>query len=81
MAHNDTSKVRRWDQHGREHVVRVWRTGGQRTLACGTCGWRRGAPFLPWLTAEEHLTQAHQATVDPTAPRRDRLARAAAVRP
>jgi hypothetical protein len=39
----------------------------QRQLSCGTCDWRKNAQFLPWLKAEEHLTQAHQATVDPTA--------------
>ncbi|MGY5101469.1 hypothetical protein ACWC19_12830, partial [Streptomyces sp. 900105245] len=38
-----TSKVSRWDQHGREHVVRVQRAGVQRTIRCDTCGWRRGA--------------------------------------
>ncbi|MCC5476111.1 hypothetical protein ACWDZ8_07995 [Streptomyces sp. NPDC003233] len=66
---NSTSKVSRWDQHGREHVVRVQRTGVQRTIRCDTCGWRRGAQFLPWLKAEEHLAEAHQATVDPAADR------------
>ena len=25
------------------------------------------AQFLPWLKAQEHLAEAHQATVDPTA--------------
>ena len=49
MTQIDTSKVSRWDQHGREHVVRVNRTGVQRTIRCDTCGWRRGAQFLPWL--------------------------------
>ncbi|GAA3497976.1 hypothetical protein GCM10019016_050790 [Streptomyces prasinosporus] len=63
----DRNKVSRWDLHGREHVVRVRRTGVQRTLSCDTCGWRRGAPFLPWLKAREHLADAHQATVDPAA--------------
>jgi hypothetical protein len=67
MTPIDTSKVSRWDQHGREHVVRVHRTGVQRTIRCDTCGWRRNAQFLPWLKAEEHLAEAHQATVDPTA--------------
>ncbi|RLV66511.1 hypothetical protein STAN_2032 [Streptomyces sp. CBMAI 2042] len=38
-----------------------------RELTCSTCGWRRSAQFLPWLKAQEHLTEAHQATVDPTA--------------
>jgi hypothetical protein len=65
MTQIDTSKVSRWDQHGREHVVRVRRAGVQRTIRCDTCGWRRGAQFLPWLKAEEHLAEAHQATVDP----------------
>jgi hypothetical protein len=62
----DTSRVRRWDQHGREHVVRVLRAGPRRTISCDTCGWRRGAQFLPWLKAAEHLAEAHQATVDPS---------------
>jgi hypothetical protein len=65
MLQINTSKVSRWDQHGREHVVRVQRTGVQRTIRCDTCGWRRSAQFLPWLKAEEHLAEAHQATVDP----------------
>ncbi|MGW0992063.1 hypothetical protein [Streptomyces sp. NPDC002520] len=66
MPQNNTmSKVSRWDQHGREHVVRVQRTGIQRTIRCDTCGWRRSTQFLPWLKAEEHLAEAHQATVDP----------------
>ncbi|MET8824725.1 hypothetical protein ABZX40_17630 [Streptomyces sp. NPDC004610] len=68
MPQIDTSKVSRWDQHGREHIVRVARTGVQRTLTCDTCGWLRRAQFLPWLKAEEHLAEAHQATVDPAAP-------------
>jgi hypothetical protein len=67
MLQINTSKVSRWDQHGREHVVRVQRTGVQRSIRCDTCGWRKAAQFLPWLKAEEHLTEAHQATVDPTA--------------
>ncbi|ARF72439.1 hypothetical protein ACIOD0_19775 [Kitasatospora albolonga] len=62
-----TSKVTRWDQHGREHVVRVTKSRMARELTCSTCGWRRSAQFLPWLKAQEHLTEAHQATVDPTA--------------
>ncbi len=37
----------------------------QRQLTCETCGWSRTAQFLPWLKAEEHLGQVHQATVDP----------------
>ncbi|WP_406000984.1 hypothetical protein [Streptomyces sp. NBC_00829] len=67
MPSMTTSKVSRWDQHGREHVVHVTKSGMQRTLTCDTCGWRKGAQFLPWLKAEEHLTEAHQATVDPSA--------------
>ncbi|GHA92474.1 MULTISPECIES: hypothetical protein [Streptomyces] len=67
MASMTTSKVTRWDQHGREHVVRVRKSGMQRQLTCGTCGWHKAAQFLPWLKAEEHLAEAHQATVDPTA--------------
>ncbi|MDH2391309.1 MULTISPECIES: hypothetical protein [Streptomyces] len=62
----------RWDQHGREHVVRAHRAGIRRTLRCGTCGWRKAArflPYLPWLKAESHLMEAHQATVDPAAGR------------
>lgn len=64
MPQIDTSKVSRWDQHGREHVVHVQRTGARRTIACDTCGWNRGAQFLPWLKAQEHLAEEHQATVD-----------------
>ncbi|MBA4864362.1 hypothetical protein H1V43_24010 [Streptomyces sp. PSKA54] len=67
MPSMTTSKVSRWDQHGREHIVRVRRAGVQRSLVCDTCGWRRGAQFLPWLKAEEHLAEAHQATLDPSA--------------
>ncbi|MGW1724425.1 hypothetical protein ACWCQK_15990 [Streptomyces sp. NPDC002306] len=62
----NASKVSRWDQHGREHVVTVRRAGGRRTIRCETCGWRQGAQFLPWLKAQEHLAEAHQATVDPS---------------
>ncbi|MCX5140145.1 MULTISPECIES: hypothetical protein [unclassified Streptomyces] len=62
-----TSKVSRWDQHGREHVVHVKKSGVQRQLSCATCDWRKAVQFLPWLKAEEHLADAHQATVDPTA--------------
>ncbi|MEV7900642.1 hypothetical protein [Streptomyces anulatus] len=62
-----SSKVSRWDQHGREHVVLVRKSGMTRQLTCSTCAWRRSAQFLPWLKAEEHLAEAHQATVDPTA--------------
>ena len=58
MPQLDTSKVSRWDLHGREHIVRVRRTGVQRTIRCDTCGWHRGAQFLPWLKAEEHLADA-----------------------
>ncbi|MEU1459276.1 hypothetical protein ABZ467_01070 [Streptomyces sp. NPDC005727] len=66
---SSTSKVSRWDRHGREHVVRVRRAGVQRTIGCDTCGWSRSAQFLPWLKAEEHLAEAHQATVDPAGTR------------
>ncbi|WP_329344364.1 hypothetical protein OG866_29885 [Streptomyces sp. NBC_00663] len=66
MQQINTSKVSRWDQHGREHVVQVLRKGPQRTIRCDTCGWKQAAQFLPWLKAEEHLTQAHQATVNPS---------------
>ncbi|MDX3576798.1 MULTISPECIES: hypothetical protein [unclassified Streptomyces] len=66
MPESNTSKVSRFDQHGRRHVVRVRRAGVQRTVDCETCGWRTGAQFLPWLKAQEHLAQAHQATVDPS---------------
>ncbi|MGC0377431.1 hypothetical protein [Streptomyces sp. SAI-229] len=70
MSRTDTSKVSRWDLHGRAHTVRVQRTGVQRTLRCDTCGWRASARFLPWPKAQEHLTRAHQATVDPSNPNR-----------
>lgn len=66
MLEINTSRVRRWDQHGREHVVRVLRAGPRRTLRCDTCGWRKGAQFLPWPKAAKHLAEAHQATVDPS---------------
>ncbi|MEU3981160.1 hypothetical protein AB0F77_13730 [Streptomyces sp. NPDC026672] len=65
MPQIDSSKVSRRDGQGREHVVRVERTGAQRTISCDTCGWHKGAQFLPWLKAEEHLAEAHRATVDP----------------
>jgi hypothetical protein len=67
MPSSTTSKVSRWDQHGREHVVRVQKAGAQRSLTCDSCGWHKGAQFLPWLKAEEHLTDAHRATVDRSA--------------
>ncbi|MFF4014191.1 hypothetical protein [Streptomyces sp. NPDC001843] len=68
MPRGSRSEISRWDQHGRRHVVRVRRAGVQRTLRCDTCGWRKGAaPFLSWSRAAEHLAEAHQATVDPTA--------------
>ena len=67
MLESNTSKVSRWDQQGREHVVRVRRAGVQRTIRCDMCGWRKPAQFLPWLKAEEHLSEAHQATGDPAA--------------
>ncbi|MEW2078330.1 hypothetical protein ACFZAG_13420 [Streptomyces sp. NPDC012403] len=66
MPQIDTSKISRWDLHGREHVVRVQRTGVQRTIRCDTCGWRGGARFLPWVKAQKHLAEEHQATVDPS---------------
>ncbi|MFF7048592.1 hypothetical protein ACFY94_09545 [Streptomyces griseorubiginosus] len=66
MVQTNTSRVSRRDQDGREHVVHVLRKGPQRTISCETCGWRRAAQFLPWLKAEEHLAEAHQATVDPS---------------
>ncbi|MFF4962573.1 hypothetical protein [Streptomyces sp. NPDC001222] len=65
MLQINTSKVSGRDRNGREHVVRVRRAGMQRTITCDTCGWRRDTPFLPWLKAEEHLAEAHQATPDP----------------
>lgn len=71
MPPTTTSKVSRWDQHGRRHVVRVQKAGAQRQLSCDTCGWQRKAQFLPWLKAEEHLAQEHQATVDPSTPTAD----------
>ncbi|GAA2944774.1 MULTISPECIES: hypothetical protein [Streptomyces] len=67
MASMTTSKVSRYDGHGREHVVHVTKSGPRRRLACDTCGWRQNAQFLPWLKAQEHLAEAHQATVDPSA--------------
>ncbi|MFJ2903190.1 MULTISPECIES: hypothetical protein [unclassified Streptomyces] len=67
MTDISTSKVSRWDQHGQQHVVQVRRHGPQRTIHCDTCGWQKGAQFLPWLKAEEHLAREHQATVDPSA--------------
>lgn len=67
MPSTTTSKVSRWDQQGREHVVHVQKAGMQRSLTCGSCDWVKNAQFLPWLKAEEHLAEAHQATVDPTA--------------
>ncbi|MFJ5307381.1 hypothetical protein [Streptomyces sp. NPDC088350] len=67
MLEINTSSVSRRDQHGREHVVRVQRRGAQRTIVCDTCGWKKSAQFLPWLKAEEHLAEEHQATVDPSA--------------
>ncbi|AJE85742.1 MULTISPECIES: hypothetical protein [Streptomyces] len=65
MPSMTTSKVSRWDQHGREHTVHVSKSGVQRALRCATCDWQKKAQFLPWLKAEEHLAEAHQATVDP----------------
>ncbi|MEU6219290.1 hypothetical protein ABZ845_17495 [Streptomyces sp. NPDC047022] len=65
MPQIDTSRVSRRDPHGREHTVRVQGAGVRRTIGCDTCGWNQNAQFLPWLKAEEHLAQAHQATADP----------------
>lgn len=65
MLQINTSKVSRRDRQRREHVVQVQGSGVQRTISCGTCGWRKKAQFLPWLKAEEHLAEAHRATVDP----------------
>ncbi|MGW3357467.1 hypothetical protein ACWDFL_18910 [Streptomyces bungoensis] len=69
MSPIGTDRISRWDQHGREHVVRVRHRGMRRTISCETCGWHRGAPFAPWPKAVEHLAGAHQATVDPAGPR------------
>lgn len=65
MPSMTTSRVRRRDQQGREHVVRVEKAGARRQLTCCSCDWRRNAQFLPWLKAQEHLAQEHRATVDP----------------
>ncbi|MDT0439423.1 MULTISPECIES: hypothetical protein [Streptomyces] len=67
MSEINTSKVSRWDRHGREHVVQVRSKGAQRTIRCDTCGWQQKAQFLPWLKAQEHLAEEHRATVDPAA--------------
>ncbi|MEU1599015.1 hypothetical protein ABZ468_40950 [Streptomyces sp. NPDC005708] len=64
MLQMNTSKVSRWDQDGHEHVVRVEGTGAKRKIRCDSCGWRKSAQFLPWLKAEEHLAEEHQATED-----------------
>ncbi|GGZ72450.1 hypothetical protein ACFOOM_01505 [Streptomyces echinoruber] len=70
----DRSEIGRWNRHGRRHVVHVRRTAGLPLLGalldCATCGWRQRA-LLPGPRAEEHLAEAHQATVDPAASRRD----------
>ncbi|GHJ37730.1 hypothetical protein [Streptomyces sp. TS71-3] len=66
MLEMDSSRVMRQDEDGREHTVRVQRTGPRRVITCDTCGWKKPAQFLPWLKAEEHLAEAHQATVDPS---------------
>lgn len=47
MPESNTSKVSRFDQHGRRHVVRVRRAGVQRTISCETCGWRTGRSSCP----------------------------------
>ncbi|MGW2837797.1 hypothetical protein ACWCWD_08355 [Streptomyces sp. NPDC001493] len=67
MASTTQSKVTRWDRHGREHTVHVRKSGVQRLLTCATCDWRKAAQFLPWLKAQEHLAEAHQAVIDPGA--------------
>lgn len=56
-----TSRVTGTDPDGREHTVRVTGTGARRKLECGSCDWSRAAQFLPWLKAEEHLAEAHDA--------------------
>lgn len=66
MPEMDSSKVSRQDADGREHTVRVQHTGARRVIRCDTCDWHKPAQFLPWLKAEEHLAEAHGATVDPT---------------
>jgi hypothetical protein len=66
MPEMDSSRVSRQTRDGRAHTVRVQRTGARRVIECDTCGWHQPAQFLPWLKAEEHLAQAHQATVDPS---------------
>ncbi|NGN68476.1 hypothetical protein G5C51_31835 [Streptomyces sp. A7024] len=58
-----TSRVTGTDPDGAEHTVQVAGTGTRRQLECGSCDWRIGAQFLPWLKAEEHLAQAHAAEV------------------
>ncbi|MGV9341807.1 hypothetical protein [Streptomyces sp. NPDC003688] len=72
MDSRGADSVRRWDRHGRVHVVGVRQDGLRRVISCGTCGWREGTRFLPWGRAGEHLeraaahlAEAHQATVDP----------------
>ncbi len=64
MSGTDSSRVSRQDGDGREHTVRVQHTGARRVIKCDTCGWHKPAQFLPWLKAEEHLAEAHRATVD-----------------
>ncbi|GAA3371350.1 hypothetical protein GCM10020367_21670 [Streptomyces sannanensis] len=54
------SEVSRWDQHGREHKVRVRKSDLRRSLACGET--RFSAP-LP--RAEAHPVETHRATVAP----------------
>jgi hypothetical protein len=58
-----TSRVTGKDADGREHTVRVAGAGTRRRLTCGSCDWSRSAQFLPWLKAEEHLTEEHGAVV------------------
>lgn len=47
MLQINTSRVSRWDEHGREHVVQVQRKGAQRTIRCDTCGWRKERSSCP----------------------------------
>jgi hypothetical protein len=56
------SRVTGKDPAGQEHTVQVTGTGTRRRLECGSCDWRIGAQFLPWLKAEEHLAREHGAT-------------------
>jgi hypothetical protein len=62
----DSSRVSRLTEDGAEHTVQVQHTGARRVIRCDTCGWKKPAQFLPWLKAQEHLAEAHGATVDPS---------------